>query len=51
MILIMTAQVLFFNTFSKKDPHFNAVEPFLDGLVLLVIWYNHYELRSCTLKY
>ena len=26
MVLIMTAQVLFFNDFSKKDPHLNAVE-------------------------
>ena len=26
IILIMTAQVLFFNVFSEKDPHLNAVE-------------------------
>ena len=26
IILIMTAQVLFFNAFSEKDPHLNAVE-------------------------
>ena len=26
MILIMTAQVLFFNDFSEKDPHVNAIE-------------------------
>ena len=26
IILIMTAQVLFLNVFSKKDPHLNAVE-------------------------
>ena len=26
MILIMKAQVLFFNDFSEKDPHLNAVE-------------------------
>ena len=26
MILVMTAQVLFFNDFSEKDPHLNAVE-------------------------
>ena len=25
-ILIMTAQVLFFDVFSEKDPHLNAVE-------------------------
>ena len=25
-ILIMTAQVLFFDIFSEKDPHLNAVE-------------------------
>ena len=26
MILIMTGQVLFFDDFSEKDPHLNAVE-------------------------
>ena len=26
MILIMMAQVLFFNDFSEKDPHYNTVE-------------------------
>ena len=26
MVLIMTAQAAFFNDFSEKDPHFNAVE-------------------------
>ena len=26
----MTAQVLFFDVFSEKDPHLNAVEPTLN---------------------
>ena len=30
IILIMTAQVLFFDIFSEKDPHLNAVENRLD---------------------
>ena len=28
-----------------------SIKPFLDGLILLVIWYNYYQLRGCTLKY
>ena len=28
-----------------------SMKPFLDGLILLVIWYNYYQLRGCTLKY
>ena len=27
------------------------IKSFLDGLILLVIWYNCYNLRVCTLKY
>ena len=29
MILIMTAQVLYFNDFCEKDPHLNVIEWFL----------------------
>ena len=32
MILIMTAQVLFFKDFSEKDPHLNAVESGNNGI-------------------
>ena len=41
----MTAQVLFFNVFSEKDPHLNAVEPYtettnwnLQNLKTIIIW-------------
>ena len=36
MILIMTAQVLFFNDFSEKDPHLNAVEKYTYAVFKLI---------------
>ena len=38
IILIMTAQVLFFDVFSEKDPHLNAVEEY--HIILLIMhWF------------
>ena len=48
IILIMTAQVLFFDIFFKKDPHVNAVESNLH-LYLQVSW-NFMCLVSLVLK-
>ena len=37
----MTAQVLFFNDFSEKDPHFNAVE--IDALFIM----TQFQQQTC----
>ena len=41
MILIMTTQVLFFNNFSEKDPHFNVVE--IDALFIM----TQFQQQTC----
>ena len=33
----MTAQVLFFNVFSEKDPHLNAVESYKCSIICLIV--------------
>ena len=43
MILIMTTQVLFFNDFSEKDPHFNAVE--IDALFIM----TQFQQQTCEI--
>ena len=37
----MTAQVLFFNDFSEKDPHLNAIE---SGLHIISVYFDSPQL-------
>ena len=39
----MTTQVLFFNDFSEKDPHFNAVE--IDALFIM----TQFQQQTCEI--
>ena len=37
MILIMMAQALLFNDFSKKDPHLNAIEATINSIIVTAL--------------